>query len=48
MDVFSFLDVLKDLTVVGYVTEEEFRNRFVSMASTQPNAYFIVVAEDKK
>ncbi|KAI6183995.1 Glucosamine 6-phosphate N-acetyltransferase [Aphelenchoides bicaudatus] len=44
----NYLDVIRDLTVVGDVSETVFRNQFLVMASTKPHAYFTIVAEDKK
>lgn len=47
-DAFRYLDVLKDLTVVGEISEDQFSTRFLSMAATDPPAYFVIVAYDKE
>lgn len=41
-----FLEVLSQLTVVGEVSYEEFRNRFRSMSLGETPSYYVVVIED--
>lgn len=42
----GFLEVLSQLTVVGEVSYEEFRNRFRSMSLGETPSYYVVVIED--
>ncbi|VDK53635.1 unnamed protein product [Cylicostephanus goldi] len=42
----GFLEVLAQLTTVGDVSREAFEDRFRSMSSTRPLAYYVVVVEN--
>ncbi|VDM81670.1 unnamed protein product [Strongylus vulgaris] len=42
----GFLDVLAQLTTVGEVSRGAFEERFRSMSSTRPLAYYVVVVEN--
>ncbi|CAD5215069.1 unnamed protein product [Bursaphelenchus xylophilus] len=44
----GYLELLAQLTEVGDVSVDEFKHRFLCMAFSNPQAYFITVIEDEK
>lgn len=44
----GYLELLSQLTAVGEVSKEQFVERFNIMANTRPQAYYVVVVEEKK
>uniref|UniRef100_A0A0M3HU49 Glucosamine 6-phosphate N-acetyltransferase n=2 Tax=Ascaris TaxID=6251 RepID=A0A0M3HU49_ASCLU len=42
----GYLQLLSQLTFVGDVSEEQYRQRFLSMQSTRPKSYYVVVIEE--
>uniref|UniRef100_A0A914RKT6 Uncharacterized protein n=1 Tax=Parascaris equorum TaxID=6256 RepID=A0A914RKT6_PAREQ len=42
----GYLQLLSQLTFVGDVSEEQFRERFLLMQGTRPKSYYIIVVEE--
>ncbi|CAD5210253.1 unnamed protein product [Bursaphelenchus okinawaensis] len=44
----GYLDLLSQLTEVGDVSEEKFKHRFLCMAFSNPQSYYVTVIEDEE